>query len=164
MPSDIQIRSARPADLPDVRGLLAGMQLPLEGVPENLLHFYVALDGNTTTGVAGLEFADGGAALLRSVAVDEQYRGLGLAARLVDKAVADALAEGCSELYLLATTAVQYFARRGFVVVERSAVPEALRETAEFRGACPDSATPMFLRLQAVAADEIAEPTPRSES
>ena len=66
------------------------MQLPLEGVPENLLHFYVALDGNRTTGVAGLELADGDAALLRSVAGEAQYRGLGLGTRLVDKAIADA--------------------------------------------------------------------------
>jgi amino-acid N-acetyltransferase len=162
MPSDIRIRSARPTDLSDVRRLLLDMQLPLEGVPENLLHFYVALHGNRTTGVAGLEFADGEAALLRSVAVDEQYRGLGLATRLVDKAIADAQAEGCNALYLLTTTAAQYFARRGFVVVERSAVPEPLRETAEFRGACPDSATLMFLDLRKIAIG--AEPLPRSVS
>ena len=162
--SDIQIRRARPADLPDVRRLLADMQLPLEGVPENLLHFYVALDGNRTTGVAGLELADGDAALLRSVAVDDQYRGLGLGTRLVDKAIADAQAEGCNALYLLTTTAVEYFAPRGFVIVKRCAVPGPLRETAEFRGACPDSATIMFLDLRKVAAGEVAKPMPRSVS
>lgn len=158
MPPDIHIRSARPADLPEVRRLLSDMQLPLEGVPEDLLHFFVALDGNRTAGVAGLEFADGDAALLRSVAVNDGYRSLGIAAQLVDKGIMDARAEGCNALYLLTTTAADYFARRGFVVVERGTVPRSLLETAEFRGACPDSATLMFLDLRDIANVSATEP------
>ncbi len=159
--TNISIREATPADLSAVHALLSRMRLPLDGVPERLGHFVVATDRENVVGVAGLELTDGAAALLRSVAVDDRYRRLGIAAGLVDRTIADAQAEGLKGLYLLTTTAADYFAHRGFVVTERSSVPESLRATAEFEGACPASATVMFLDLRATTigvTDETTRP------
>ena len=52
-------------------------------------------------------------------------------------------------LYLLTTTAPDYFRRLGFRALARRHAPAALRESAEFRGACPDSALLMELTLRA---------------
>ena len=145
---DIGIREARVSDIANVQRLLTELQLPLDGVPESLQHFYVATANDRIVGVAGLELVGGDAALLRSVAVDGQYRSIGIASRLIASVVADAQLAGVTDLYLLTTSAREYFARKGFEVVERSSVPKPLRDTAEFKGACPDSATVMIMRLQ----------------
>ena len=50
-------------------------------------------------------------------------------------------------MYLLTTTAEDYFPRFGFEVIDRSEADERLKESAEFRGACPDSAVCMRLSL-----------------
>ena len=50
-------------------------------------------------------------------------------------------------LDLLTTTAGSYFASRGFHRVERDSITGGLRESAEFRGACPDSAVCMEMTL-----------------
>jgi amino-acid N-acetyltransferase len=46
-------------------------------------------------------------------------------------------------LYLLTTTAEHYFPRFGFTEVGRDAVPQEIRDTLEFRSACPESAVAM---------------------
>jgi len=48
---------------------------------------------------------------------------------------------------LLTTTAGDYFARHGFVQSHRPMTPCALNESAEFQGACPDTAVFMELTL-----------------
>ena len=54
---------------------------------------------------------------------------------------------GITTVVLLTTTAEDYFPRFGFERTDRSVVPEEVRESAEFRGACPASATVMQLVL-----------------
>jgi amino-acid N-acetyltransferase len=56
---------------------------------------------------------------------------------------------GIEELYLLTTTADQYFPRFGFTRTTRSAVPDAVKASAEFQGACPDTAVVMTRRVGA---------------
>lgn len=82
-------------------------------------------------------------ALLRSVAVDPAWRGHGVGRALVTRLIADAEGRGTRALYLLTMSAEGYFPKFGFHEVTRDAVPPAVRETAEFRGACPASATVM---------------------
>jgi N-acetylglutamate synthase-like GNAT family acetyltransferase len=48
---------------------------------------------------------------------------------------------------LLTTTAEAYFPSFGFTVTSRATVPDEIRATGEFRGACPESATVMCLTL-----------------
>ena len=57
---------------------------------------------------------------------------------------------GAKALYLLTTTAESYFPSFGFAPTSREAVPEDVRATAEFQGACPASAAVM-VRTQGVA-------------
>lgn len=137
-----QVRRAAPSDLAAVERLLSESGLPLDGVREALPTFVVAEAGDDLVGVAGLEVCRENA-LLRSVAVRPEWRSHGVGRALVTRVISDAEARGLHALYLLTTTADRYFPGFGFRTVTREAVPEDVRETTEFRSACPASATVM---------------------
>ena len=141
-----ELRPATSADLAAVERLLTSSGLPLDGVRDSLSSFVVAEHDGALVGVAGLE-ACGRHALLRSVAVDPAWRSRGLGRVLVHRMIAEAERRGCPALYLLTTTAERYFPSFGFREVSRAEVPADVAATAEFRGACPASATVMHLPL-----------------
>ncbi|MDQ6870943.1 MAG: arsenic resistance N-acetyltransferase ArsN2 [Gemmatimonadota bacterium] len=140
------IRNATNADLSAVENLLSTSKLPLEGVRENFSTFVVAEDRGAVTGAIGLE-KFGSVALLRSAVVSPDNRGNGVGSRLVQQLLERADEEGIEDLYLLTTTAEEYFPRFGFTRTTRSAVPAALTASAEFQGACPDTAVVMTRRV-----------------
>lgn len=137
------IRPATADDLPAVERLLVESSLPLDGVREALPTFVVAEAAGELVGVAGVEccLANG---LLRSVAVHPDWRSHGVGRALVTRVISDAEARGVNALFLLTTTAERWFPSFGFREIARAAVPEDIRATAEFRGACPASATVMM--------------------
>ncbi|HVX38119.1 MAG TPA: arsenic resistance N-acetyltransferase ArsN2 [Gemmatimonadaceae bacterium] len=141
-----EVRAARPSDLAAIEALLTASDLPLDGVREALPTFVVAQSDGEIVGVAGLEVCCDNA-LLRSVAVADAWRSRGVGRALVTRAIADADARGLHALYLLTTTAEQYFPSFGFREVARDDVPEDVRATKEFQGACPASATVMCRAL-----------------
>jgi N-acetylglutamate synthase-like GNAT family acetyltransferase len=61
--------------------------------------------------------------------------------------VAEAEARKLHGLYLLTTTAERYFPSFGFHPIRREQVPAGIRETEEFRSACPASAVVMERNL-----------------
>jgi N-acetylglutamate synthase-like GNAT family acetyltransferase len=142
------IRPASREDWPAIESLLTGAALPIDGARDHLGGFVLAERDGAVVGCAALE-RYGDAALLRSVAVDATERGHGLGVALVERCLVDARAAALSSVVLLTTTAERFFPRFGFETVDRSAVPDAVRESAEFRGACPASATVMLLALDA---------------
>ncbi len=136
------IRAARRDDYDAVAALLRANDLPLDGVPPDLDAFLVAESGGRVAGVIGLELY-GADALLRSAVVDGAMRGTGVGAVLVDRILAEGGRRGASAIWLLTTTAERWFPRFGFTEVARDVVPDAVRASREFRGACPDSAIVM---------------------
>jgi len=142
----MQLRKAIDADLSAVEDLLSASKLPLDGVKENFSNFVVAEDENGIVGVIGLE-KFGSVALLRSALVSPGHRGSGIGSQLVEHLLERAGDDGIDELYLLTTTAEKYFPRFDFTPTTRSAVPDALKSSAEFQGACPDTAVVMTRRI-----------------
>ncbi len=147
----MKIREATNRDLDAVESLLSANSLPLDGVKENFSSFVVAEDGGEIAGAIGLE-KFGSVALLRSAVVSPQYRGSGVGRRLVEQVLERAERAGIEELFLLTTTAENYFPRFGFARTTRSAVPPAVKASAEFQSACPDTAIVMKRRIAADAA------------
>jgi amino-acid N-acetyltransferase len=137
-----RVRAAAPADLAAVETLLTASGLPLDGVKDALATFVVAEQGADLVGVAGLEVCCDNA-LLRSVAVRPEWRSHGIGRALVTRVISDAESRGIHALYLLTTTADGYFPSFGFRTIARDDVPADVRATAEFREACPASATVM---------------------
>ena len=141
------LRAATETDLPAIERLLASSGLPTAGVGEALRGFVVAESNREIVGVVGLEMCCDEYALLRSTAVAPDWRGTGLGRRLVTHAIAEAESRGIKALYLLTTTAERYFPSFGFVKTQRDAVPDEVKQSVEFREACPASATVMTLEL-----------------
>lgn len=116
--------------------------------------FFVAEAGGAPgqlVAVAGLEVCCDNA-LLRSVAVEPDWRSRGLGRDLIRRLVCHAEQRGIRALYLLTMTAEHYFPRFGFERIERSAVPSEIAETLEFKSARPASAVAMRRAVAEVAA------------
>jgi len=143
---------AEPARAHDLRGaldLLGRAELTAQDVSEGWGHYFVVReDDGRVVGVAGLEL-HGEDGLLRSVAIDEDYRGQGLAASLVEAVLERAGRVGLHAVYLLTTSARDYFERRGFTSCARDTAPPLIRESWEFKSGCPSSAA--FMRRAVVS-------------
>ena len=151
----VSFRTASPADLDAIEGLLASVKLPNAGVAEMMAadpsQFIVATEASqpdAIVAVCGLESCCE-FALLRSVAVRGDWQARGLGHELIRRAVSEAEARGVHALYLLTLTAEHYFPRFGFQVVSRESVPAPIAGTLEFREACPASAVVMSRALAA---------------
>jgi amino-acid N-acetyltransferase len=145
----VALRRAGQADHEAIAALLRGLELPTDGVADWLDRFWVGEYAGAVVGVAGME-RYGDAGLLRSVAVAPEWRGSGIERALVDRVLDDGRIAGIKDVFLLTTTAEQYFPRMGFACVDRECVPAAVRTSAEFTGACPASATVMRKELERV--------------
>lgn len=144
--TDVLIRAATPGDLPDVRGLLCQANLPVDGVPEDLAHFFVAERPDGIVGAIGLEHYNE-SALLRSAVVHPTLRGSGVGQSLVTALLEHGRALGVRDMVLLTTTAEGWFPRFGFQRIGREEIPAALHASQELQGACPASAVAMRCRL-----------------
>jgi amino-acid N-acetyltransferase len=138
--------TATQADLEAVLKLLEHSRLPKAGIAENIQNFVLALEKDKLVGCAGLEIHDN-AGLLGSVAVAKDYQHQGLGSKLTESILDLAEHYQLSSISLLTETAKDYFPRFGFVEVSRQDLPESLKNSAEFKWACPDSATAMTLEL-----------------
>jgi N-acetylglutamate synthase-like GNAT family acetyltransferase/thioredoxin reductase len=155
--SAIALRPAGREDQAAIEALLDAHGLPLAGALDHLSSFVVALSGAEVIGCAGLEL-HGQAALLRSVAVAPGLQKQGIGRRLVDHVLEQARRQQVQAVYLLTTTARDYFLRQGFALAERADAPQALGRSAEFQGACPASADLMVRTLsepQAIGIDAL---------
>lgn len=141
--AQIRIRRATPADIDQMLTLLRAADLPVDGVATAPGDYLVAAAENgDIVALGGLE-SHGPDALLRSLAVAASHRNQGLGRRIFDRLWQRAEAERFSEIYLLTTTAADYFERLGFLRVARESAPGAIRLSREFSAICPDSAVLM---------------------
>ena len=140
------IERAVDSDRAAIERLLGAGGLPLDGLDGALSMAVVARGDVGVVGCAAVE-PHGSVGLLRSVCVAADMRGTGLGRRLVAATEELAASQGISELYLLTETAEAWFPRLGYVASPRAAVPAALTVSAEFTGACPDSAAVFHKRL-----------------
>jgi amino-acid N-acetyltransferase len=141
---DLNISGARLEDLDVIKNLLTTNALPTDGVDDHWKTFIVARYGEAVIGCGGSETYRS-AALIRSIAVDLQYRRNGVGRQIVRQLLDRLSARGIREFYLLTTTAADYFAKRGFKPIDRDEVHPQLLASKEFQGACPDTAICMRL-------------------
>jgi amino-acid N-acetyltransferase len=140
------VRAATGDDHGAVAGLLDAAGLPLAGLTPALTDFFVAEQDGRIVGAVGLE-RYGPDALLRSAVVAPTARASGIGVALVERVLEHARQRGILAIYLLTTTAEQYFPRFGFHRIGREAVPETIKASLEFREACPASAAVMRMEL-----------------
>jgi N-acetylglutamate synthase-like GNAT family acetyltransferase/SAM-dependent methyltransferase len=144
--AEVAIEPAQPQDLPEIRTLLAEVDLPAD-VEAHLHDFLVGRHEGRVVACVGME-AKGKDALFRSLAVTPAYRGMGLGHRLYDRLVERARAKGIERAYLLTTTIAPLAEAWGFRRLDRMQAPQGIRETSEFRGTCCASAVAMWRDLR----------------
>jgi amino-acid N-acetyltransferase len=142
MPASFEVRE-RP-ELSAAARVLESAGLPASDLTtEMLLDFFCIGPCDGPTGLVGVEVL-GEHALLRSLIVVPGFRLRGAGKALVETAERHARSRGVRELYLLTTSAEEFFARRGYARIARSEAPEAVRTTREFSDICP--ANSVFMR------------------
>lgn len=133
------IEFASAMDEPWIRQLLISCGLPQEDLQrDHLKHFLLYKEKGLMRGVIGLEIL-GKNALLRSLAVDVRHRHRGIASQMVEKIEEYARSLGIEKLFLLTTTAEEFFTKRGYQKIDRRLVPPEIQKTKEFQDLCPES-------------------------
>jgi len=133
----------------EVRRLLGAAELPAADLtPRHLEDFFGCGPEHAPKGVVGLEI-HGPEALLRSLAVDESSRGHGCGKALVAEVERYAQGRGVRRVYLLTTTAAEFFEGLGYTAAAREEAPESIRGTSEFSSLCPTSSAFMVKDLPA---------------
>lgn len=141
------IRTPRPDDLAALKDFLATSGLPSEDLTaQHLEHFIILAQPERIAGSIGIEKL-GTDALLRSLAVDTMMRGEGFGKRLLQEIESHALRNGVRNLYLLTTTADNFFEHHGYQRLDRLAAPESIRNTTQFARLCPVSARCLYKSL-----------------
>ena len=142
------IRPAHSGDYRSIRALLESEGLPTQDVTvEQIPRFYVASlgDARLLGCIAFEQFRSD--ALLRSLAIADGSRRQGLGHALVEILERDAAINGVRHLFLLTTTAADYFTAIGYRRFDRRLVPDQLQSTSQFASLCPASATCMIKNL-----------------
>jgi amino-acid N-acetyltransferase len=125
--------------------LLQQHHLPVSDIDEDKV-LYLLKAAERTIGTVGLEIFEN-CALLRSVSVLKQEQGKGYGKYIseeIEKYVKDA---GINCLYLLTTTAKDFFDKQGYCAISREDAPAAIQQTAEFTALCPSSAVVMKKKI-----------------
>nr|WP_272913757.1 arsenic resistance N-acetyltransferase ArsN2 [Frateuria defendens] len=127
--------------------LLTEADLPTSDLLDaNAVELFVIRDANQIVGVIGLELT-GDHSLLRSLAVHPMMQGHGLGQQLVDAVHQHAIGKGVDALFLLTTSAEDYFGLRGYRRLDRKEVPADIQSTQQFAKLCPASAVVMMREL-----------------
>lgn len=137
------IRPVGPSDRSAVSEVLKSVGLPYNDIDFDKTDIFVAVDGGEIVGTVGLQ-VEGHHGLLRSLAVRPDYREHGTGRRLCDAVLEHAIRIGIREVYLLTTDAAGYFEKRGFSRIERTSVPERVRQMSQFQLSSCSSATTMM--------------------
>ena len=133
------------AERQHARRFLSASGLPREGLDDAEL-WCVRGEGQRILGLAGME-TWGKRALLRSVAVENGRRNAGVGSSLVRHVIAEARKRKMRQVYLITETAPLFFERLGFNTINRSLVSGGILSSAEFKEACPETASVMRMDL-----------------
>jgi amino-acid N-acetyltransferase len=132
-------------NLPAAIALLRQHLLPTDDITETT-KFFVFEEDNEVLGTVALEF-EGAHGLLRSLSVTDAKRNNGRGGKLVAFIEAYAKKKGVRQLFLLTTTAENFFLKNDYVKIDRVFVPDFIRHSAEFSSVCPASAVVMKKNL-----------------
>jgi len=151
---NITITTASSDDLRDILDLLSQVQLPHDGIAENVGGFLVARDESSRLiATIGLEL-HGNTALLRSAAVAPDYQGCGIGSRLTENLLERARNNDIDKVVLLTSTASEFFARRfGFCEASRTVFDKDLVGSSEWNLPRCSTAVCMSLDLKERVAD-----------
>lgn len=142
----IIIRGAIKDDLKVIKSLLDSASLPSVDIDKHLLNFLVLEKSGTLTGTIGMELYEN-TALLRSLAIQKDYRNKGYGKELYYALISKAKKMNVNNIYLLTETAEGFFSEEGFQKIAREQVPPSIKQTNEYSSLCPEGAICMVKKL-----------------
>ncbi|HUB88597.1 MAG TPA: GNAT family N-acetyltransferase [Dyella sp.] len=128
----IEIARAVQADEDEVHMLLRACGLSTHDIFSPGAAYWVARNGAGPVGFCGLEWGDA-AALLRSVSVHHEYRGRGVARRLVEAAIAETQARSIKRIYLFSKDTGRFFETLGWCEVPVDEASEVMQAAPQVR-------------------------------
>jgi amino-acid N-acetyltransferase len=132
---NIFYRQATERDTADIRSLLESQKLPTETVGTTMTEFYLAVENEAIVGVAGFEYYNEDV-LLRSVAVPTSLQNKQFGSQMVDWMISLAKQKNVKRIVLLTETASKFFAKKGFIAVDRSSIKNQLMKKSSQLGSC----------------------------
>lgn len=148
----------------EVDALLVASDLPTSDLGNRAVRLYACRRDGKLAGVVGLE-RYGEIALLRSLAVAESARRCGLGRALVARAEREAVAQGVQQLFLLTSTAGDFFAGLGYARIDRGLAPPVIAATTQFSVLCPACSAFMSKSLASARLDdEVGRPGMHEEA
>jgi N-acetylglutamate synthase-like GNAT family acetyltransferase len=140
-------RALRDGERGALEAALAKAALPTADieVPGRLFWRFETAD-ELPVGFGGLE-PYGDDALLRSLVTLPPARGRGIGAAMVAELEFLAFVHGACNLWVITTSAAEFFARLGYARCDRTAVPAVIAATTEFSALCPASADVLMKRV-----------------
>jgi len=142
-PEKINYSSANEEDIANILRFMKENKLPVSDVDIFKQQFIVASFHRRIIGCVAIEIF-GKTGLLRSLAVDISFRNWGIGKKLMVKADALSNENRIKNLYLLTTTASEFFLKNGWSVINRDSVPEEIACSTEFAFICPSTAVCMM--------------------
>jgi len=139
--NEVKVVAAESGQRPAILALLRENDLPVEDLDENKTLF-ACLKHGSVIGSGGLEFF-GDCALLRSISIRKDFQNKGLGKFVVAELEKIARKKGINCLYLLTTTAKDFFTKEGYEMVDRQKAPIEIKNTTQFSSICSSTATMM---------------------
>ncbi|WP_423127707.1 arsenic resistance N-acetyltransferase ArsN2 [Gaoshiqia sp. Z1-71] len=141
-----QIVQLNQADFPKIKTLLAASNLPYSDLEFSPVYFWGIKEDKKPVATGALEIY-GAEAILRSLAVQKEFRNQGFGKQLTNFLEQKAAEFGIGRLFLLTTSAGDFFKRLGYQPAERNRCPEAILASPEFAELCPATALCMCKKL-----------------
>ncbi|WP_439531668.1 arsenic resistance N-acetyltransferase ArsN2 [Marinobacter adhaerens] len=123
--------------------LLSRSALPTSDINQSgSICFFGCHQSGKLIGSVGIEIGKK-SVMLRSLATREEVRNTGLGRALVEHAELNASLKGVGAIYLLTTTAADFFERLGYEKLCREQAPDDIKKTTQFSDLCPTTSSLM---------------------
>ena len=127
----IELVKAKLSDIPDMQALVAEkvkdgtiLNRSEDEVATNIRSYVLAKEEENLVGYTALHIHSPRLAEIRSLIVDESYRGRGIGQQMVRFALEEAKSLGVEEDVLVLTYVPEFFRKLGFVEIDKEVIPE----------------------------------------
>ena len=127
----IELTKAKLSDIPAMQALVAQkvqdgtiLQRSEDEVATNIRSYVLAKEGEKLVGYTALHIHSPRLAEVRSLIVDEAYRGQGIGRKMVAFTLEEAKALGVQEDVLVLTYLPEFFEKMGFKEINKESIPE----------------------------------------
>jgi len=127
----VKLEKAKIADIPSMQKLVIKevkdgiiLQRAVDEVATNIRSYIVAKDSNILIGYTALHIHSPRLAEIRSLIVDDRYRGQNIGKKIVKFALNEAREIGVQEEVLVLTYLPDFFRKMGFIEIPKESIPE----------------------------------------